>query len=140
MTIDSNASKHKVVMLIDDNGIDNFINEKVIKSSNFTQNVFVHTDGISALEFFKNLEILKKDAIASILPSYIFLDINMPISDGFFFLEEFEKLSDKITSAVKIVMLTSSLNPADEEKSNSFKTVVKYLSKPLSAEDLVNMN
>ena len=140
MSSECNSLKHKVVMLIDDDGIDNFINEKVIKSSNFTQNVFVHTNAISALEFLKNIQTLKYEEFSSVKPSYIFLDLNMPVSDGFYFLEEFNKLSDKITTDVKIVMLTSSLNPADEEKSNSFKNVVKYLSKPLSAEDLMNMN
>ncbi|MGZ6555039.1 MAG: response regulator, partial [Bacteroidia bacterium] len=51
-------SGNKTVMLIDDNDIDNFINEKMIKSSHFAENVYVHTSAKSALEFLKNISIL----------------------------------------------------------------------------------
>ncbi|CAN5311933.1 response regulator [soil metagenome] len=132
--------KHTAVMLVDDNDIDNFIHEKVVKNAKFTKNVYKHTSAISALEFLKNIEMLQSESITALIPAYIFLDINMPISDGYYFLEEFEKFSEKIKSKIKIVMLTSSLNPDDFEKSNSYKQVVNYLSKPLSAEALVNMN
>ncbi len=132
--------KHKVVMLIDDDGIDNFINEKIIKKTNFTETVFVHTNATSALEFLKSIETLNKDVASPLLPSYIFLDINMPISDGFHFLEEFNKFSKRTTLGIKIIILTSSLNPADEAKSYSYENVVKYLSKPLSAEHLMDMH
>ena len=136
----SALSKHKVVMLVDDNSIDNFINKKVVLNSNFTENVFVHTNALSALEFFKHIQNLKTEEAYLMLPSYIFLDIDMPISDGYYFLEEFNKLSEKIISEVKIVVLTSSLNPNDEIKSNSYKGVVSYLSKPLTADALISMN
>lgn len=130
----------KVVMLVDDDNVDNFINKKVIINSKFTENVFVHTNAKSALEFFKNVGEPKEDSSETILPSHIFLDINMPVADGFYFLEEFDKLSEKITSEVKIIMLTSSLNPNDELKSCSFKSVTNFLSKPLTVDDLVKMN
>ncbi len=138
MTIKVDSLK-KVVMLVDDDNVDNFINKKVIINSKFTDNVFVHTNANSALEFLKNMNELK-DSSCAILPSHIFLDINMPVADGFYFLEEFDKLSEKITSEVKIVMLTSSLNPNDELKSGSFKNVISFLSKPLTVDDLTNMN
>ena len=102
------ASKEKAVMLIDDNDIDNFINEKIVKNSNFTKNVYVHTSALSALEFLKDIEIIEKDKVLDIVPSYIFLDINMPIADGFYFLEEYKKISDKIKSRIKIIVLTTS--------------------------------
>ncbi|OFY97815.1 MAG: hypothetical protein A3K10_00375 [Bacteroidetes bacterium RIFCSPLOWO2_12_FULL_31_6] len=134
------APKHKIVMLIDDDLIDNFINKKVVINSNFTDSVYVHSNAKSALEFLKNIEGFESEEASSILPSYIFLDINMPVSDGYYFLEEFKKLSDEITSGVKIVMLTSSLNPNDEIKSIAYKNVVSYMSKPLTSDSLVNMN
>ena len=133
-------AKNKVVMFVDDNTIDNFINQKIVINSKFSEYVYVHTNAQSALEFFKNIDELKTEEGYSLLPSHVFLDINMPISDGYYFLEEFDKLfSKKITSQVKIVMLTSSLNPNDEVKSTSYKSVVSYLLKPLTKDSLVNM-
>ena len=131
----SDIFKHKSVMVIDDNDIDNFINEKMIRSSNFAENVYTHTSVKSALEFFKNLSHIE-NMPEGLIPSYIFLDINMPILDGFHFLEEFLSLQFDFAKKIKIVMLTTSLNPSDMEKTKSYKSVIAYLYKPLIQEDL----
>ena len=131
----SNTFKNKTVMIIDDNEIDNFINEKMIKSCCFSENVYTNTGANSALDFFKNLSILQT-LPSELIPSYIFLDINMPILDGFHFLEEFENLPYGFIKNIKIVMLTTSLNPSDVEKTKRYKSVVGYLYKPLIQEDL----
>lgn len=129
------AYKYDIVMLIDDNEIDNFINEQIIKGCLFSENVFVNTSTTSAIEFLKNISISKLMCEGH-LPHYIFLDINMPLLDGFQFIEEFQKLDKKITSAIKIVMLTSSINPVDIEKSKQYRSVVTFLHKPLTEEAL----
>lgn len=131
-------SKHKAVMLIDDNDIDNFINEKIIKGCFFADNVYVHSGSQSALEFLKNLETLKNVPL-ELKPSFIFLDINMPIMDGFHFLGEFEKFPLKFRSSIKIVMLTTSLNQSDIERVKPFKSVVKFLHKPLTEMNLADL-
>ncbi len=131
----SNTFKNKTVMIIDDNEIDNFINEKMIKSCCFSENVYTNTGANSDLDFFKNLSILQT-LPSELIPSYIFLDINMPILDGFHFLEEFENLPYGFIKNIKIVMLTTSLNPSDVEKTKRYKSVVGYLYKPLIQEDL----
>lgn len=135
MKAKKNTFKYKSVMLIDDNDIDNFINEKMIKSSYFSENVHIHTSVKSALEFFKNLSSIK-NIPHGLIPNYIFLDINMPILDGFHFLEEFNNFSYGFVPKIKIVMLTTSLNPSDLEKTKSYKNVVNYLYKPLIEDDL----
>ena len=122
-------------MLIDDNDIDNFINEKMIKSSSFSENVYTHTSTTSALEFLKNLSTFQ-NLSEDLVPSYIFLDINMPILDGFHFLEEFQNLPYNFIPRIKIIMLTTSLNPCDLEKSKAYKNVVSFLYKPLIQIDL----
>ncbi len=123
-------SEHKTVMLIDDNDIDNFINEKMIKAYSFASNVYVHSSAKSALEFLTNLETLKAYP-AELIPAYIFLDINMPIMDGFYFLEQFQKYSAKFKASIKIVMLTTSANQSDIDRVKPFKNVVGFLNKPL---------
>ncbi len=121
-------------MLIDDEALDNFLNEKIIKESSFAKNVLIHSSAKSGLEFLKNIGVL--DNSKCLTPDLIFLDINMPFIDGFQFLDEFERLFPELKS-IKIVVLTGSMNPADEEKSMTYKQVVGYFHKPLSSENLV---
>lgn len=124
-------TKYKAVMIIDDNDIDNFIDERILKSTLFAENVYVHTSAKSALEFLKNLETVK-DIPKEIIPGYIFLDLNMPIMDGFQFMEAFQKFSESFQLGIKIVILTTSLNPNDVRTSKTFRQPIKFLYKPLN--------
>lgn len=129
------ASRYNVVMLIDDNELDNFVNKKLIENENFGSNVLVQPSGISALEH------LKKQAAGSVeIPDVIFLDIMMPHMDGFGFLDEFEKLNSDVKSKSKIVMLSTSESFKDLNRANQNKYVYKFLNKPLSKPVLDALN
>lgn len=131
------ASKYNAVMLIDDNEIDNLINQKIIESSNICNHIFTHTGGRSAIEFLKNAEKIAQAAgNKGLMPEIIFLDIDMPLMDGFQFLDEFENLSANIKEHCKIVMLTSSINSKDVKKSKRYTNVKEYINKPLTKESL----
>jgi CheY-like chemotaxis protein len=132
------AKKYNTVMLIDDNEIDNLINQKMIEASSITENIYTHTGAKSAIEFLRNIERL--DVVDKVLPDLIFLDIDMPLMDGFQFLEEFEKLSNVIKTKCKIIMLTSSINPQDFSRSKKYENVKLYLNKPLSHDNLTNLD
>ena len=128
--------KYYAVMLVDDNEIDNLINQKMIEASNICEHIFIHSGAKSAIEFLKNIEKLAKGPLDLYLPEIIFLDIDMPLMDGFQFLDEFERLSDSIKNQCKVVMLTSSLNPQDMNKAKKNQFVLKYINKPLTQENL----
>ncbi len=132
------GKRYTTVMLIDDNEIDNLINQKMIEAASITENIYTHTGAKSAIEFLRNIE--KLDVVDHVLPDVIFLDIDMPLMDGFQFLEEFEKLSNVIKRKCKIVMLTSSINPQDFSRSKKYENVKLYLNKPLSHDNLVGLD
>lgn len=129
---------YQIVMLIDDNEIDNLINQKMIEAANITENIYTHTGAKSAIEFLRNIE--KMDVADKVLPNVIFLDIDMPLMDGFQFLTEFEKLGNTVKKKCKIVMLTSSINPQDLSRSKKYPNVKLYLNKPLSHESLLKLD
>jgi CheY-like chemotaxis protein len=130
--------KYRTVMLIDDNEIDNLINQKMIEAASVTENIYTHTGAKSAIEFLRNME--KMDVAEKVLPDVIFLDIDMPLMDGFQFLEEFEKLGNVAKNKCKIVMLTSSINPQDYSRSKKYNNVKMYLNKPLSHESISKLD
>ena len=118
-------SKSRIVMLIDVNEPDNLINQKMIEAAAITQHIYTHTGAKSAIEFLRNIE--KLEVADKVLPDLIFLDIDMPLMDGFQFLDEFEKFGALVKKKCKIVMLTSSINPQDFNKSKKYHSVKQYL-------------
>jgi CheY-like chemotaxis protein len=131
----ANTKRYNTVMLIDDNEIDNLINQKMLEAAGICEYIFIHSGAKSAIEFLRNTEKLVHIA-PNILPDVIFLDIDMPLMDGFQFLDQFEKMSMEIKEHCKIVMLTSSINPQDMNRSKNYTYVKKYLNKPLTQDEL----
>ena len=128
------SPKYKNVLLIDDNEIDNFINERIIATSFFAQNIIVKKSAQDALVYLKEIDEVGQ------LPDIIFLDLNMPVMDGFGFLEEFARLDEKIKKHCKVVVLSSSISPEDIDRASANPHVYKYLNKPLSDKYLDAIN
>lgn len=120
-------SKFRNVLLVDDNEIDNFINERIITSSSFCEHVIVRNSADGALNYLKEIA-----GSSDKIPDIIFLDLNMPVKDGFGFLEDFSKLDDAITKHSKVIVLSSSISPEDINKASTNPYVFKYINKPLS--------
>jgi CheY-like chemotaxis protein len=131
MSSGSSAKRVNMVMLVDDNETDNFIHRRVIELTAFTGNIVTKDTGRAALDYLN----LHKDKTES-LPDIIFLDLNMPVLDGFGFLSEFQKFSEEIKSKCKIVILTSSNNKNDFDHVKKYSFVKNYFTKPLSEEAL----
>ncbi|MGB3182775.1 MAG: response regulator [Cyclobacteriaceae bacterium] len=116
-----------LVMLVDDNDTDNFISKRIIEITKFAKEVEIKNSGKSALEYLES----NKDTPER-LPDIIFLDINMPIVDGFVFLYEFEKFNESVKNKCKVIILSSSDNKRDIDKIVNNDHVIKFITKPLT--------
>jgi CheY-like chemotaxis protein len=127
MLKDTSAKTIDLVMLVDDNDTDNFISKRIIEITKFARSVEVKSSGKNALEYLReNQNLIEK------LPNVIFLDINMPIVDGFVFLYEFEKFNELVKSKCKVIILSSSDNKRDIDKIVNNNHVIKFITKPLT--------
>ncbi len=116
-----------LVMLVDDNDTDNFISKRIIEITKFAKRIEIKNSGKSALQYLE-----QEQNNPANLPDLIFLDINMPIVDGFVFLFEFEMFPEELKKKCKIVILSSSDNKRDIEKIVDNEYVVKFITKPLT--------
>lgn len=116
-----------IVMLVDDNDTDNFISKRIIEITKFSERVVVKNSGQGALEYLR-----ENENIPDNIPSIIFLDINMPVVDGFIFLYEFDKFNERVKSKCKIIILSSSDNKRDIDKIINDNHVIRFITKPLT--------
>ena len=116
-----------LVMLVDDNDTDNFISKRIIEITKFANHVEVKNSGKSALDY-----LTENQDIPENIPNIIFLDINMPVVDGFVFLYEFEKFKDLVRTKCKVIILSSSDNKRDIDKIVNNNYVIKFITKPLT--------
>jgi len=122
--------KLNTILLIDDDKNDNFYHEREIIKANPGLSVITKTSGMEALEYLKSNQSK---------PDLIFLDINMPIWDGWAFLLEYSQLDKDIQDGIIIMVLTSSRNPTDELRAKAWGFVSGFIIKPLSKEIMANI-
>ncbi|MDB5153885.1 MAG: response regulator [Mucilaginibacter sp.] len=116
-------SNYKTCLLIDDNYIDNFVTRRILESGNFAEQVIVSQSATDAINSLRS---------GTVKPDVIFLDIRMPVMGGFEFLQEYDKLEIEGKQAIKIFMLSSSLDPTDLKKSINNKYITQFVHKPLT--------
>lgn len=111
------------VLLIDDDEDDNFLHQLILVKANITEHIHVAENGIEALR------LLVEEKLE---PELIFLDINMPKMDGWEFLDSYRKLVKIETDKTVIIILTTSINPAEKERSKITSGVAGFQSKPMT--------
>lgn len=128
------SKRFQKILLIDDDSVSNFLNEMALQEMDLSDEVHISENGEEALKFI-NRHFSSDGKYLENYPDLIFLDINMPVMDGFQFLEEFEKIPFTEKKPIKIVMLTSSNATQDLERAKKFN-VEGYIVKPLCAEKI----
>ena len=123
-----------VISIVDDDDIYRYSIMRTLKDLNVTKKILVFRDGEEAIDFM-----LDNLGNSQDLPDVIFLDINMPIMDGFEFMEEYVKIKPKVGKKITVYMISSSVNPVDLEKAKSISEISDYIIKPIKAEKLVSI-
>lgn len=122
----TNTSK---ICIIDDDEIFVIVAKKIMKVAGFSEEVTNFKNGKDAITYLK-----ENASISENIPEFIFLDLNMPLMDGWEFLNELEKLD--LPKKVKVFIFTSSIDPGDQKRSEEFPIVERFIEKPLTMQKL----
>ena len=117
--------------IIDDDPIYQFGIKLLLREMDFSKEILLYQDGQEAID-----ALFEKLGKGEQLPSVIFLDLNMPIKDGWEFLEDFIQIPHHNREKVTIYVISSSINPSDRERARQYSVVGNYIVKPISEENI----
>jgi len=123
------GQKVELACIIDDDKIYVNLVKKIIEVKKLSNNLLIYKNGKEALDYFKNS--ISSVTQVDLLPDVIFLDLNMPVMNGWEFLKEFIKIKSKFNKQVTLYVVSSSKDPKDQERLKSFNLVKEYLVKPI---------
>ena len=129
-----------LILCVDDDPITLMLCKMVIAKSSFASEIITAQNGEEALNYFDDLKLNNLGAEIKKYPSLVFLDLNMPVMDGWEFLDHFSK--EEYTSAfknTKVIVLSSTIDPNDIGKSKTYSMVLDFLSKPITKEIVENL-
>lgn len=124
----------EVCCIIDDDPIFVYGTKRIMKEVNFTEKILVFNNGQEAIEGLLEISQSKE-----LMPEVIFLDLNMPIMNGWEFLEEYDKLPKTNLKKTIIYIISSSVDPRDLERVKNYEKVNNYILKPITPDDLSNI-
>lgn len=127
--------KHHIELacIIDDDRIYVNLIKKIIETKKLCENLLIFNNGKQSLEYF---EVLLENLDESRIPEIIFLDLNMPVMDGWEFLECFTKIKNKFNKTITLYVVSSSINPVDIKRAKRLNSVTDYLIKPIKIIEL----
>lgn len=126
------------ILLIDDDEVSNFYHEYLLQDKlKFEGEIQVCSNGKEGLNCLTNSQTFSGNGEDPSSPDLVLLDINMPVMNGFEFMEEYAKIKKKIQSKIVICMLTSSLNEQDRNRVMQIGNVEYYMTKPLEEKQLL---
>ncbi len=120
-------ARFKKILLVEDDSITIMVCERIMKMMDFSETIQSFENGQEAINFYKQLLVSPSLDV----PELIFLDINMPVMNGWDFLGEFEKMKNVLPLLPRIFILSSTVDPEDYKRAESYTTVEGFISKPL---------
>ena len=119
------------ILMIEDDSITQMLNKMVMKNTQFCESVEVVSNGDMAIEYLENF-ILNGTENYNKKPDLILLDLNMPLMDGWDFLDIYKKKYALLFPNTKILILSSTANPMDKERAKNDPLIIGFETKPLS--------
>lgn len=127
----------ETVFCIDDDPITLMLCEKVFNKTAFCNKTIKALNGELALNYFK--ELVLNNSENKTIPNLILLDLNMPVINGWEFLQVFENEYITQLTDLKVIILSSSLNPDDKEIIKKHPVIIDFITKPLTIESVENL-
>lgn len=129
----SNLTQYKKVIVIDDDPINNMICEKMVQHAEFAEQVESYLSALDALAWVKQSQESTSDI-------FILLDINLPLMNGWEFLEQLQQLKDNYQSIdFSIYIHSSSVSVDDQQKATDHPLVKGFILKPLTLDKLAGL-
>ena len=125
----------RTVCVIDDDAVFQMIMRVKIQKKQLARQFLTFDNGASAIDFFRKEE----NRNTGTLPDVIFLDINMPVMNGWQFIESFAKIAPQLPKLVTIYMLSSSIDDRDIERARNLPEISDFISKPIPDDQLQHL-
>lgn len=122
--------KKKTILLVEDNAVDVFINTMVLRHVGVVEGISVAPNGKHALDMLKSI-----CPETGCLPDVVFVDLHMPVMDGFAFLEALNEMKFRNKEKMLTVVVSCSNWPLDKERVHALG-IKDYLLKPVTADDI----
>ena len=119
---------NKLIGLVDDEQVFHWIADKFIENINHGLKSISLYNGMEALDYLKDPD--------NQIPDILFLDLNMPVANGWKFLDEFGSLQEDLSKTMDIYIVSSSIDPEDFKKAESYSYVRSFISKPLTQQTI----
>lgn len=120
--------------VIDDDEMFVLAIKKLLNRIEFTERTVYFENGKVALNYFD--ECINK---TDLIPEFVFLDLNMPVTNGWQFLKEFRKLKTKIDKEITIYMISNTINEEEIKRAKEIEEVTEFVCKPLTMQTLKSL-
>lgn len=124
----------KTVYLIDDDPVFLYLAQRIIQTIDPTLTIATFADGELAMNRLKEIH---NDQ--DLLPDIIFLDLNMPVMDGWEFLQNYTRFYQGAPGDIALYILSSTISPEDIERAKQYPVVLDFLIKPVDKQRLAKI-
>ncbi|GAB3169372.1 response regulator [Telluribacter humicola] len=126
------------IVLIEDDEVTRMLSGIVIRKASFARNILTFGNGRQALDYYQGLSESNEETRSN-YPRLVFLDLYLPVINGWEFLDEFVREYYPLFKETRVVVLSSSVDPSDEIQAKKYPLVLDFKSKPITVQLLESL-